>query len=158
MSGTTSQQQLTRLYDTVFDRAPDSAGLAFWTNALNRGVTLDTVADVFVASAEFQSLGNLTTTDFVNLLYRNGLEREAEPAGRDFWTGGLQRNATDRGDVAVDISESTEGVASPLTRGTTQQGGTAGTGATVATQQGGTAGTGAAASYEIRVIATAGRG
>ena len=29
MSGTTSKQKLKRLYDTVFDRAPDSAGLAF---------------------------------------------------------------------------------------------------------------------------------
>lgn len=64
MSGTTSQQgtgagggsqgQLTRLYDTAFDRAPDSAGLAFWTSALNnRTTTLDNVADAFVASTEF---------------------------------------------------------------------------------------------------------
>jgi hypothetical protein len=140
MSGTTSaatagtgttatrEAQLTRLFDTVFDRVPDSEGLAFWTAFLDRGGTLDTVADLFVSSAEFRSRGDLGNAEFVNLLYRNGLEREAEPAGRDFWVGGLQRNATDRGDVALDISESAEGAVSPLTRGVGQTGTGTGTG------------------------------
>jgi hypothetical protein len=128
------EAQLTRLYDTVFDRAPDSEGLAFWTNALNSGITLDTVADVLVASQEFQSRnGTLSNAEFVSLLYRNGLEREADAAGRDFWTGGLQRGAVDRGGVALALSESAEGLASP-TPDTGQQGtvtatGTTGTGA-----------------------------
>ncbi len=75
--------------------------------------------------------------DFVNLLYRNGLEREADAPGRDFWTGGLQRGTADRGGVALAISESTEGVASPLTRGVAQPG--TGTGTDTGT---GTTGTG----------------
>ena len=75
----TPAEQITRLYDTVFDRAPEAEGLAFWTAALARGVSLDAIADVLVASPEFQSRnGTLTNTEFVNLLYRNGLEREAE--------------------------------------------------------------------------------
>ena len=127
ITGTGAREaQITRLYDTVFDRAPDAEGLAFWTAALNRGVTLDTVADLFVRSPEFQSRGALSNTDFVGLLYRNGLEREADATGLDFWTGGLQRAVLDRGGVALAISESTEGVVSSLAHGTGT--GTSGTG------------------------------
>ncbi len=135
------EAQLTRLYDTVFDRAPDSEGLAFWTNALNSGITLDTVADLLVASQEFQSRnGTLSNAEFVSLLYRNGLEREADAAGRDFWTGGLQRGAVDRGGVALALSESAEGLASP-TPGTGQQGTVTATGTTGTGAGTGTAGT-----------------
>ena len=124
------EAQLTRLYDTLFNRAPDSGGLAFWTDALNRGTTLDTVADLLVASQEFQSSnGTLSDAEFVSLLYRNGLEREADAAGWDFWAGGLQRGAVDRGGVALAVSESAEGLASP-TPGTGQQGTDTGTGTT----------------------------
>src|SRR5215217_2453343 len=126
-----AQAQITRLYDTAFDRAPDAAGLAFWTAALGRpGATLDSIGDAFIATPEFQARGgNLSIPEFVRLLYRQGLEREAEPEGLNFWTSGLQRNATDRGDVLSDIADSPEGVASALTQGVSQPGtGTTGTG------------------------------
>ncbi len=128
----TREAQLTRLYDTVFDRAPDSGGLAFWTAFLNQGRTLDTVADLFVRSPEFQGRGTLGNPDFVGLMYRNGLEREADAPGLGFWTSGLQGNAIDRGGVALAISESSEGVASSLARGT----GAAGTGTATQTSDG----------------------
>ncbi len=130
----TREAQLTRLYDTVFDRAPDSGGLAFWTAFLNQGRTLDTVADLFVRSPEFQGRGTLGNPDFVGLMYRNGLEREADAPGLGFWTSGLQGNAIDRGGVALAISESNEGVASSLARGT----GAAGTGTATQTSDGST--------------------
>jgi len=119
-----AQAQITRLYDTAFDRAPDAAGLAFWTAALGRpGATLDSIGDAFIATPEFQARGgNLSIPEFVRLLYRQGLEREAEPEGLNFWTSGLQRNATDRGDVLSDIADSPEGVASALTQGVSQPG------------------------------------
>jgi hypothetical protein len=119
-----AQAQITRLYDTAFDRAPDAAALAFWTAALGRpGATLDSIGDAFIATPEFQARGgNLPIPEFVRLLYRQGLEREAEPEGLNFWTSGLQRNATDRGDVLSDIADSPEGVASALTQGVSQPG------------------------------------
>ena len=93
-TGTTTggaQAQITRLYDTAFDRAPDAAGLAFWTAALGGpGATLDSIGDAFVTTPEFQArAGNLSIPEFVRLLYRQGLEREAEPEGLNFWTSGL---------------------------------------------------------------------
>ena len=40
------------LYQALFDRAADAQGLAFWQDALARGVTLEQVAGSFVESAE----------------------------------------------------------------------------------------------------------
>lgn len=111
-STTSPAAQVTRLYDTVFDRAPDDAGLTFWTNSLRSGVGLDDVAELFVASPEFRDrYGDLGTGDFVALLYRNVLDREADPEGQAFWTSGLNSGRLDRDDVVLAFSESPEHVA-----------------------------------------------
>ncbi len=107
------EAQVARLYDTLFDRAPDSEGLAFWASALRGGTALGAVADGFVASPEAQGRsGRLGDAEFVNALYRNALDREADAAGRDFWTGALQRGS-DRGDIVQAISEAPEHVSKP---------------------------------------------
>jgi hypothetical protein len=104
--------QVMRLYDAVFDRAPDSEGLAFWTDALNRGATLDAVADLLMASPEFRGRhGTADDQEFVKLLYHNVLDREADNAGLEFWTSGLQQSAVDRSDVVLAFSELPEHVA-----------------------------------------------
>jgi hypothetical protein len=109
---TSDSAQVTRLYNTVFDRAPDDVGLTFWTNALRAGAGLDDVAELFVASPEFQGrYGNLGTGEFVDVLYRNALDREADPAGREFWTSNLQSGRLDRDDVVLSFSESPENIA-----------------------------------------------
>ena len=111
-STTSPAAEVTRLYDTVFDRPPDDAGLTFWTNALRAGVGLDDVAEVFVASPEFRDrYGDLGQADFVTLLYRNVLDREPDAAGQAFWTDALASGALDRADVALAFSESPEHVA-----------------------------------------------
>ena len=104
------QAQVTRLYDMLLDRAPDTEGLAFWSNALRGGTALGAVADGFMATPEAQGrYAGLGDAEFVDALYRNALDREADPAGRDFWTGALQRGF-DRGDIAQTISEASEHV------------------------------------------------
>jgi Domain of unknown function (DUF4214) len=111
-STTSNSAQVTRLYDTVFDRAPDDAGLDFWTSYLRAGGDLDDVAEVFVASPEFQDrYGDLGSGDFVTLLYRNVLDREPDAVGAAYWTEGLTSGAFDRSDVVVAFSESSEHVA-----------------------------------------------
>ena len=101
-----------RLYEAAFDRAPDDAGLAFWTNAQQAGAGLNTIADFFVASPEFQSrYGNLGTGQFVDRLYLNALDREADAVGRAFWTAGIESRQVDRGDVLLAFAQSPEFVA-----------------------------------------------
>ena len=104
--------QVARLYEAAFDRAPEDAGLAFWTNAQQAGACLNTIAALFVASPEFQSrYGNLGTGQFVDRLYLNALDREADPAGRAFWTAGIESRQVDRGDVLLAFAQSPEFVA-----------------------------------------------
>jgi hypothetical protein len=43
---------ITLLYTALFNRTPDAAGLAYWSNALAHGVTLEQVASGFVQSVE----------------------------------------------------------------------------------------------------------
>lgn len=104
--------EVARLYDTVFDRAPDIAGLTFWKTALETGAaTLGQLADTFVGSAEFRGrYGALPDRDFVNALYVNALDRPADQAGLDFWTAQLAAGVP-RSAVVLAFSESPEHVA-----------------------------------------------
>jgi serralysin len=101
--------QAYRLYKAAFDRTPDDVGLGGWIKHLDGGTTLSCVADGFIASAEFGAkYGTHTSNDeFVNLLYRNALHREAEAAGHDNWIGELN-NGMSRSDLLIAFSESAE--------------------------------------------------
>jgi hypothetical protein len=102
-------QSAARIYYTVLDRAPDTAGLTFWTSEISRGeLGLADEADSFVKSAEFASrYGNLSDAAFVNQIYENALGRPADSAGLGAW-GGLLANGGGRYNVVMAISESSE--------------------------------------------------
>lgn len=104
--------QIVRLYDTVFDRAPDPGGLEFWTAEMTRGVSLDYLADHFAVSPEFvATYGAPGNAAFVAEMYRNVLDRDGEPGGLSFWTSMLDQGLADRGSIVVGFSESAEHVA-----------------------------------------------
>lgn len=104
-----AEAQVWRLYDAVFDRAPDATGLPFWTGQIRSGLPLDTVADLFITATEFQlTYGTPDHGRFVSEMYRNVLNREGEPPGLKHWTGLLLDGTLDRSDVVVGFSESAE--------------------------------------------------
>jgi hypothetical protein len=47
-----ASHDVTLLYAAIFNRDPDAGGLAYWTAAMGRGVSLEQVASSFVQSAE----------------------------------------------------------------------------------------------------------
>ena len=104
--------EIARLYDTVFGRAPDLAGLTFWKEGIEANTaTLTQAADAFTSSAEFRSqYGSLNNREFANALYVNTLDRPADQAGLDYWTGQLNSGVS-RATVALAFSESAEHVA-----------------------------------------------
>jgi hypothetical protein len=53
--------QVTQLYQTLLGRAPDAAGLAYWTQAVANGVPLSAVEAAIRSSAEYASLHNTST-------------------------------------------------------------------------------------------------
>ncbi|MBD0270821.1 MAG: DUF4214 domain-containing protein [Acetobacteraceae bacterium] len=108
-STTSPAAQVTRLYDTVFNREPEDVGLTFWTNALRAGADLDDLAGLFVETPEFRDrYGDTSNQEFVTLLYRNALNREPDAAGQAFWVDVLVSGRADREDVVLAFSESAE--------------------------------------------------
>ena len=103
---------IVRLYDTVFNRAPDADGLRFWDDSAHHGTTLDVMAGQFVAAPEFAATyGQPDSASFVQSMYGNVLGRGGEAEGVSFWVYGLDHGLTSRADVVVAFSESAEHIA-----------------------------------------------
>lgn len=99
-----------RLYQAAFDRTPDSGGLGVWINQLDNGQSLEWVSAQFQDSAEFKlKYGTDVSTDqFVTLLYQNVLHRAPDEGGLAAWKGALDAGAQSRAQVLAGFSESTE--------------------------------------------------
>lgn len=108
-----------RLYQAVFLRRPETAGLAYWWGEVNRGVSLKRVADLMVGAPEFDTLyGDKDDTEFVELVYGNVLDRTPAPDETAYWVGELESGRRTRGQVMVGFSESPEykAATNPATR------------------------------------------
>ncbi len=104
-----ANEQLRRLYLAYFRREPDAGGLAYWTGRMVAGLPLVAVSEEFARSVEFVSTyGALTSGDFVKLVYRNVLGREADAGGYSHWAPLVEGRALTRGAMMVGFSESPE--------------------------------------------------
>ncbi len=100
--------KIQRLYLAFFQREPDAAGQAFWVSRLGSGTSLNSIANSFVGSSEFQNAYScLSDAQFVQLVYRNVLVRDADAGGLSFWTARLAAGVT-RGEMMTGFSESPE--------------------------------------------------
>jgi Ca2+-binding RTX toxin-like protein len=101
-----------RMYQAAMDRTPDLPGLIFWISQMDAGVSLEVLANAFIASNEYQSLygSGLGNRDVVGKYYEHILHRPAEPGGLDFWTGVLDKKAATAAQVLAAISDSPENV------------------------------------------------
>ncbi len=99
-----------RLYKAHFRRSPDFGGLQFWAGQFRNGMTLNDISTEFARSNEFtQTYGSLTDAEFIDLVYQNVLDRQADAGGKAFWLGRLS-NGLSRGAMMVEFSESPENV------------------------------------------------
>lgn len=90
MATVANNAQVSALYAAVFGRAPDKAGLDFWTAQLDGGATLATTAAGFVGHPVFtQTYGSLTNIQFVNQVYQNVLGSSGDAKGVQFWVNKL---------------------------------------------------------------------
>lgn len=95
----TVQQSVAALYAAIFNRAPDLAGLEFWSTQINGGASLTSVATGFAQHEVFTSgIGALDNTAFVNALYNNMLGAPGDSAGVAGWVALL---ATGQSKAAV---------------------------------------------------------
>jgi hypothetical protein len=101
-----------RLYSAYFLRSPDHSGMTYWVDLSRREVSIHQISAAFAGSAEFvATYGALTDADFVDLVYRNVLDRPADPRGRAHWLDVLDRRALGRGGVMLSFADSPEYVA-----------------------------------------------
>jgi hypothetical protein len=112
---TGTAEDVARLYQAAFHRAPDVGGTEAWTAVIDAShVPLSAVANGFATSPEFiRTYGSLSDADFVNRLYQNALGRPADAAGAQLWDGMLAAG-TSRGAVLLAFAESPENKANTL--------------------------------------------
>jgi dipeptidyl aminopeptidase/acylaminoacyl peptidase len=100
--------QIVRLYEAAFLRAPDPGGLAHWLAQYRGGRSLPAIATDVAASSELRArFGPLDDRAYVRQLYLNVLRREPDVAGWAFWERALRSGAS-RGWVMVGFSDSAE--------------------------------------------------
>ncbi len=90
-----------RLYRAFFERDPDLVGIQYWIDQSRRGASYDDMAYAFATSTEFTNrYRNLTDQQFLQVVYRNVLNRNPDQAGFDYWydqiRSGLPRHLTVR--------------------------------------------------------------
>jgi hypothetical protein len=103
-----SNDVVTPAYEKFLGRAPDPAGLAYWTDQLRSGLLTDeSLAAALVGSAEYFSRAGGTNQLWVDALYRNLLGRPADAAGETYWVGQLQAGASRTG-VALGFANAAE--------------------------------------------------
>lgn len=102
-------QGLARLYMAVFDRRPDADGFRYWDKEMERGMRFEEVTDNFLSSQEFKTTyGSLSNASFVNQLYLNVLDRQADQSGLSWWMSQLDGQQMQRQDVVRGFSDSAE--------------------------------------------------
>jgi hypothetical protein len=97
-----------RIYQAAFDRVPDSTGYSFWLNAMDKGYSLNQVADFFMGNKEFidMYMSDPSDANFINQLYAHVLHRAPDPGGLKWWIDNI--HAASRAEVLAMFTESPE--------------------------------------------------
>lgn len=98
---------LVRMYDALFDRAPDAVGLNYWIGAFESGSSITAIADMFVDVAE-GGINTMTDAQFIAHLYQSGLERTASANEIADWIKVMDDGDLSRGDLLLGIADSAE--------------------------------------------------
>lgn len=107
MAVVTTQQSVAALYTAIFNRAPDQAGLNFWTAQINGGATFASVAAGFAQHEVFTTgIGALGNAAYVAALYTNILGSAGDTAGIAYWTARLAAGETKAAVVAAFVQGS----------------------------------------------------
>lgn len=103
-------ERIALLYEAALDRVPDIGGLNYW---VEESYTLDVedVAERFLDSDEFQQRFDVSSNgEFIDQLYLNVLDRNADAGGEAFWQGQMAAGMS-QGEVLSRFADSDENVA-----------------------------------------------
>ncbi len=103
-----SLANLVELYIAFFNRIPDADGLEYWTDQMQQGQSLATIAESFYsAGIQFSDLTGYTEKmsedDFVRIIYKNVLGRTGATAPPqqdvDYWASQLRNHQLSHADL-----------------------------------------------------------
>jgi hypothetical protein len=78
------------VYVALFGRPADPAGLAFFNELTGNGANLQPIVGALTATAEFQArFAGQSDSEIINSIYQSLFDRDAEPAGLQFFLDGL---------------------------------------------------------------------
>jgi len=107
---TATVQRVMELYVAFFNRTPDADGLTYWLGQSKAGTSTTQIAESFYGvGVQYTSLtgfsSSMTTTDFINVVYRNVLGRAdgADAGGLQYWTEKLSSGKESRGSLVSTI-------------------------------------------------------
>jgi hypothetical protein len=96
---------IARLYYALDNRAPDAAGLQTWETSVAQGTSLQSIAQSFINSSEYQALhGPQTNQQFVDAMYHD-VFGSLNPAAEQGFVNELTQG-TSRAAVAVEFAQS----------------------------------------------------
>ncbi len=103
-----TKEQVAKIYVATFDRAPDAAGLEYWVNS---GLTIEQIAESFFDQDETHEKypDTLSTAEFVNAIYNNLFNRDADPDGLVYWTNEIESGNISRADMIIAIVNGAQG-------------------------------------------------
>lgn len=82
---------VTRIYNKALARSWDESGLNYWCSQIQSGAMTPTqVAENFIYAKEFTDK-HLSNTEYVKVLYRTFMGREADNAGLNYWVSRLNK-------------------------------------------------------------------
>jgi hypothetical protein len=105
---TSARGTVTRLYESLLDRAPDAGGLDYWLRQLAGDGTLEGLADTILESDELAGKVPLADGAYVTWLYGQVLGRAADAGGLAYWTTRLANGELSRADLALAFVDSGE--------------------------------------------------
>ena len=98
---------VTRFYQKVLNRNPDTAGLNNWVQHLTRGTKGgDDIAKGFISSAEFINR-NVSNTKYLEILYKSFFNRDGDSGGISNWMNKLNSGSS-KSEVLDGFLNSTE--------------------------------------------------
>ncbi len=97
-----TQGNIVKLYIATFNRAPDAAGLNYWSTS---GISIESMAKYFFNSTEVQVIypPGSTTGDFVEAVYENLFNRASDPGGFTYWVEEIDSGRLDRSNVILAV-------------------------------------------------------
>ncbi len=106
--------QAYRLYQAAFARTPDMPGVSYHMNDMeSNGLSLEQVANNFLASQEFETMygDNPTDNQYINALYQNVLSRSPADSEVSYYQNQFDTGAMTHAAALIGFAESPENIA-----------------------------------------------